>query len=377
MVHEVERARHRTMFLEAAGAIYRYPTDRFHGRGIVTCAGGVKYNVQAWVLLRLLRHLGCSLPIEVWYLGQDEFDERFAELVRPLEVNFVDARALSIKYPARILNGWELKCYSVIHCDFQEVLFLDADNAPVIDVSEVFEWPGYQERGAMFWPDRGRHRQEAPVWQATGLPFADEPEFESGQLIVNKRRCWKALNVAMHLNEYSDYWYRVWHGDKETFHFAWKACGQPYAMGPHPVIDRDGCLFQRDESGRVVFQHRNGRKWSLSDGNRPIADFAFEAECFGFLAELREQWLRIKAPHVQRRYRYVRCGLDSRVMEFLENGTIGQGNARLERRWRLKEDHLVIEGDEGVICTLRPDENGCWHGRWTRHERMGVVLVPA
>jgi hypothetical protein len=50
-----------------------FPGGRFDGRGIVICAGGARLFTCAWVCAGLLRrHLGCTLPIEVWHLGPSE-----------------------------------------------------------------------------------------------------------------------------------------------------------------------------------------------------------------------------------------------------------------------------------------------------------------
>lgn len=43
----------------------------FKGRGIVTCAGG-SYLAGSWVNINVLRKLGCTLPIQLWYLGDIE-----------------------------------------------------------------------------------------------------------------------------------------------------------------------------------------------------------------------------------------------------------------------------------------------------------------
>ena len=51
---------------------FPYPSQRFEGRGIVICGGGAKYFPCAYVLVLLLRHLQCLLPIEVWHLGARE-----------------------------------------------------------------------------------------------------------------------------------------------------------------------------------------------------------------------------------------------------------------------------------------------------------------
>lgn len=94
-----------------------YPGD-FAGRGIVTCAGGVRYLTCAWVLVKMLRHVGCALPIQVWYLGEDEGDQEWIELVRPLGVTCINAFDVAQSHPHPRLNGWEAKPYAILHSRF-------------------------------------------------------------------------------------------------------------------------------------------------------------------------------------------------------------------------------------------------------------------
>jgi hypothetical protein len=165
-----------------------YPGD-FADRGIVTCAGGVRYLTCAFVLIKMLRHLGCTLPIEVWYLGEDEGDPEWIELVRPLGVTCIDAFAVREKHPHPRLGGWQCKAFALRHTRFREVLFLDADNVPVVDPTFLFDEPQYRETGAVFWPDGSRTPSSSPAWKLFDVPFRDEREFESGQFLVDKARC--------------------------------------------------------------------------------------------------------------------------------------------------------------------------------------------
>ena len=58
-----------------------YPAGRFAGRGIVVCGGGEKYFPCAWVCLRMLRRVGCGLPVELWHIGQEELPAHLRALV--------------------------------------------------------------------------------------------------------------------------------------------------------------------------------------------------------------------------------------------------------------------------------------------------------
>lgn len=261
--------------------------EHYEGRGIVIPGGGRRYLACAWVNIRMLRQLGVQLPIEIWHLGPEEMPAAFADLVQPLGVRCVDARALQKRIPARRLNGWELKAYALLHSCFREVLLLDADNVPVRNPEELFETPEYRETGALFWPDYGRLSPRRSIWTLCGVPYADEPEFESGQIVADKSRCWRALRLALWYNEHSDFFYGHIHGDKDTFHLAFRKLRVPYAMPATPIHSLEGVMCQHDFAGRRMFQHRNSHKWTLAGGNRRIEGFLFEEECLASLEALR------------------------------------------------------------------------------------------
>lgn len=270
---------------------YPYPAERFSGRGVVICAGGMKYFPCVWVCLNMLRRVGCRLPAEIWHLGPEEMPPAMKAILSPLDVEFVDALEVRRTYPVRILNGWEVKPFSIIHSRFQEVLYLDADNVPIVNPEVLFDTPEYRETGAIFFPDFSWLREGDLIWRICGLDGHDEPAFESGQIVIDKARCWKALQVTMHLNEYSDFYYRYMYGDKDTFHMAWRKLRQPYAMPSRgPGILPPCVICQHDFAGRRIFQHRCGPKWTLDGENPAIAWFDCQAECLALIEDLRTKW---------------------------------------------------------------------------------------
>lgn len=273
----------------------RYPEERFKGRGIVICAGGHRYTTCAYVLIRRLRDLGCNLPIEVWYLGKREMDEKSIALFTPYNVRCVDAYEVRRQFPARTLNGWELNPYSMINSSFEEFLFLDADNYPLKNPEYLFDCQEYKDKGAIFWPDYLRLSRDRLIWYACNVEYKDEPEFESGQVLVNKRRCWRELMLTMYMNENSDYYYRLVHGDKETYHMAWRMCGTPYHMINRPIlkVPQNGgsiAMGQHDPNGELLFLHRNMDKWNYSGVNVRVAGFVDEAKAFEYIEQLRGIW---------------------------------------------------------------------------------------
>ena len=271
---------------EKVNRITEYPGS-FNGRGIVICAGGSKYFPGAWVLFNILRYVGCTLPIEMWYLGPGELGDTMRNIAEELGVACIDALKVREIYPSLILRGWEVKPYAILHSSFREVILLDADNIPDRNPEFLFETEEYKTTGALFWPDRGRLGPDRSIWRICGVPYQDEPEFETGQIVVDKERCWRPLNLTMWMNEYSDFFYRHGHGDKETFHMAWRKLNQPYAMPSKPLNDINGMMYQHDFEGNVLFQH--AKKWQLMDTAAPNC-FLHTAKCLEFLADLRSKW---------------------------------------------------------------------------------------
>ena len=406
---EPELLRYRAMLDAVCKVTFPYPAGRFEGRGIVICGGGEKYLPSVYVLVRLLRHLRCRLPIEVWHLGREEMPDEMRSLLAEQSAVCMDGTAMRRVHPVRRLAGWELKCYALLHSTFAEVLLLDADNCPVRNPKFLFRTPQYAEHGAIFWPDYTRFAKGQAVWLASGIPYRDEPEFESGQIVVDKARCWRALNVAMHLNEHSEWWYRVVHGDKDTFHLAWRKIGQTYAMPHKPVEPLEATMLQHDFAGRRLFQHRNFAKWQLS-GNRRIPGFRLEEECLTFAADLRARWSpglplwvrkwdAAKAPKPLRTLAaklcrapldYLRTGHGTRPLKFLPDGTIGLGKADCERWWDLRlikttpgsprTIQLEVFGKQGLTFRARPilrgKAKGQWQGAWVAFEQAKITLSP-
>ena len=266
------------------------PAAGYRGRGIVICCGGARYFASAWVCLNALRRLGCRLPIQFWHLGRHEFDLDMERLVAPLQVDCVDASRVRRDHPTRRLGGWELKPYAILFSPFRQVLLLDADNVPVRDPTFLFGIRPFRDSGALFWPDFGRSRQAEAIWRSCALDVPVEPEFESGQIVVDKRCCWPALRLALWFNEHSDFYYQYLHGDKDTFTLAFRRLRTAYRLGPHPPEMFQGGMYQHDWEGRRLFQHRTLSKWTLMPHNPHIPGFQFEAECLADLERLRRRW---------------------------------------------------------------------------------------
>jgi hypothetical protein len=366
------------------------PADAADGAGIVVPAGGARYFANAWVCLHRLRALGCRLPIQVWHLGPGELGPRQRALLAPLDVACVDATAVPGYHPG--LQGWGIKPFALLHAPFRHVLLLDADNVAVRDPSFLFDSPPYLRAGAIFWSDFGAERgglltgrlvAEHPIWALTGLPFRDEPEFESGQICVDRSRCFRELALATWMNQEGAFWYRFVHGDKDTYRLAWRKLGTPWAMPASPPLDLGGlAIGQHGFDGAVLFQHRVLDKWRL-EGNRAIPDFRDEAACVALLADLRvkleaaDRTARARrAPALcDRTWMYAHTGHDVRLLTFLPDGRIGRGHTRSTTRWTIDEDErLVLLTREGEVFHRLTPHAGDAASSWRHSEGLPISL---
>lgn len=272
------------------------------GRGIVICAGGWRFFASLYVTLRVLRHVGCTLPVEVWHLGPKELDPLMEVVLQPYgplvwRDGIAEAKRLGIE--RRILGGWELKPFAVQHSAFAEVLFLDADCYPTRDPSSIFDFDGYRGLGAIFWPDL--NPLKGKQWQSVGLEDRREKAFESGQFLVNRVKCWKALALTNYMNDHSDFWCNMgggpgFYGDKDTFHACWRKLGQDYVMAPRCRYSVHTYLQRDPDAGDVLFQHRTRDKFRLASHrfatlqngakNQHNAVLQHEDFCFACLKEL-------------------------------------------------------------------------------------------
>jgi hypothetical protein len=373
--------------------IPNYP-DHFDGCGIVICAGGIKYNPCAWVLVRLLRHLGCQLPIEIWHAGNIECDPQWTALISRYDVVCRDALKTREQHPHPRLRGWPIKPYAILHSRFEEILFLDADNVPVKDPTFLFECQRYDETGAVFWPDieQSITPPDSPLWQLFGVPYQAGPDQESGQILINKSRCWKALNLCNWYNEHADFYYRHVYGDKDTFRFAWQRLGQPISWIPTRVsLEMPHTLLQHDFAGNVLFQHRFGHKWSLFRNNPKIPGFEHEDLCLSFLNELRQLWHpeqrltnRSSRPDLNQMRELIgaqfvleRVGFNRWPIEFGEDCNLRRGKNSTTWFWRLRCRALVLATPDGKpSVTLRKTQDGTWEGRAVGDKRLSVRLIP-
>ena len=286
----------RTQWLSFMARAPAYPAEKFFsGRGIVTTGGGLRYMVPTLVSVYMIRRTGCTLPVEVWFFENElPGPAAAAELramgvrVRSIDEMRLDASREVFKYGARGF-GYVMKAAVVLFSSFEEVIYLDSDNVPLRDLSDLFELPAYRETGAILWPD---------YWAPSMAPdlFLIAPEAapgpnstcESGQAVFHKRQTWRALLLTLFLNCQGVLYYNLMTnylgmGDKESFPLAMRMLKQPYhsvgeaypvgsvglegaprVLGGPPALQSTTMVQYHPATGLPLLFHSNLNKFSLN-----------------------------------------------------------------------------------------------------------------
>ncbi len=201
--------------------------------------------------------------------------------------------------------GYRLKAFALYAAPFRDVFMIDADATPLRSPAPLFELPVFKAAGNLFWPDFWVARpgiwdflggRASDPW-APGAPLAWDPardggggggegdnsdaadvalgadgvrtttislaapparaapptptrQAESGAILLNRARHWRALEYALLLNTHEEVVYRLPGvlGDKDTWRaaFALAGAGAAFRQAPHapaiPVVDRRGAL---------------------------------------------------------------------------------------------------------------------------------------
>jgi hypothetical protein len=296
----------------AIAKIPSYPRGRFKGRGIVI-AGGGRYFASLYVTLRMIRNFGSRLPVEVWYFGKrKELSQWQQRILHDLGATCVDADAVAVaRGGVRILNGWELKAFSVLNSSFEQVRYQDADSYPCRDPDFLFENRDFRRYGSLFFPDAPWMDLVPEVWETLGIPYRHEPTFESGQFLIDKSLAWEPILLASWMNQRSDFYYRIGprkvipvgkfqghglYGDKDTWHLAFRYLGREYGITPRAYEWIIPAMVHFGPDGPPIFVHRARKKFTLDEAKFPATlqdgpDFEpqlpMESQAHDFLNELR------------------------------------------------------------------------------------------
>ncbi|RDL37155.1 Glycosyltransferase family 71 protein [Venustampulla echinocandica] len=242
-------------------------------KGIVIPAGKNSLVYASHLILTLRDILNVTLPIAIAYAGDEDLlpaQRRSLMELRP-DVELLDVTAtLSDRFMDLRHGSWAIKPFAVLASRFEQVILVDADVVFVQPPELLFDHPGYQESGALFFHDRyfemnpGNKRQEFIKAETKNLALLDtccqsilrdgyDDEQDSGVVVIDKRKlqvligllhtCWQNSSPVR-----NDITYKIFYGDKETF---W--LGMALSKVPH--------VFERHSAGIAgMLRERDGKK---------------------------------------------------------------------------------------------------------------------
>ncbi|SCU85346.1 LANO_0C04016g1_1 [Lachancea nothofagi CBS 11611] len=239
------------------------PKGTYKGDGIVTVGGG-KFSVLSFLIIKTLRNLGTTLPVEVFIPPKDEGETEFCETLLPK----YNAKCIFISdvLPKDTIDnfnfeGYQFKSISIIASSFENLLLLDADNFPIKPLDKIFDEEPYKSRGMVLWPDFWRRTTNPAYYDIadisvnykkrvrncmddmtppqlytpdmtdlSNVPLHDlehtipDVSTESGQLMISKSKHLATVLLSLYYNVNGPSWYypifsqkASGEGDKETF----------------------------------------------------------------------------------------------------------------------------------------------------------------
>ena len=270
-----------TLFPTQRGVVFTLPRT-------ATAAACVKRT------LKLLRKTDVTLPVEVWTFdgqaandvahyydfcqGQSDNNDTHHKQRDDAQQQVVACRdmrehASSLGLGSKLLPAtrFEYCVYAIYFSGFQDVLFLDYDAAPLRGVSHLFHSSRFQQSGQLYYSDlwgsnttgwgQTAHKK-SKVWSLTRVKHYATREVESGIVLLNKRKRWRELNVALHLARHTDVMQSqrqlqlqeqtnapIIYGDKDIWRLAHYILRSDFIMGTAVLL----ASHPRDVARRIVF----------------------------------------------------------------------------------------------------------------------------
>ena len=239
------------------------PNNIYKGNGIVTVGGG-RFSLMAFLIIKNLRDLGSTLPVEVFIPPSEDKELEFCNHLLPqynAKCIYID-RILSPRMIQRFkFKGYQFKSLAMVASSFENLLLLDADNFPVKKLDSIFNEEPFKSNGLILWPDYWRRSTTPYYYEIAGIPInlntrvrnsyddltppevytedmknlidvplhdlkgtMPDPSTESGQLLINKKKHLGTMLLSLYYNVNGPTWYypiftqkAAGEGDKETF----------------------------------------------------------------------------------------------------------------------------------------------------------------
>ena len=188
----------RKMHAELVGKMPAYPENVYKGRGLIYVVGGV-YSEYAATSVGMLRLLGSTLPVEMWFKDSAEMKPGWCEEIAQ---EGIACRLLSDYMDvSNFTQGFQFKSASLFFSSFQEVLYLDADSIPVRNPDTIFDSDPYRQTGVVLWPDLWKGTESPMTGYITGASeevaraSSEVQTVESGEILWDKKRHWRVSTL--------------------------------------------------------------------------------------------------------------------------------------------------------------------------------------
>ena len=235
--------------------------------------GGFRWAVHQIIALRGV--LNSTLPIEVFYGGDDDLSKPYRDFLHLIESAFPESGSITTvditeKFPdpdelLGLPGGWAMRPFAILASSFKTVILADADAIFLQDPRKILDEVNLQKFGSMFWHDRilGPASEETYKWadelletakaknrdnlQASGwfnkTTFYEMERYflsrinliNSGALVIDKTRNLAGVLMACHLNTLrvrDEITYQKFYGDKESYWFSHALTSTPYHFVP-------------------------------------------------------------------------------------------------------------------------------------------------
>lgn len=132
--------------------------------GIVICTGkgSFRWTIHQIVTIRLV--LNSTLPIEIFYCGEDDLPERYRNFIQFIQSAFSRPGAIvtidiTKKFPdsegmLSLCGGSAIRPYAILASSFKTVILAEADTVFLQDPRILLDEPSFEEYGSIFWHDR-------------------------------------------------------------------------------------------------------------------------------------------------------------------------------------------------------------------------------
>ncbi|KAF7547810.1 hypothetical protein G7046_g8891 [Stylonectria norvegica] len=230
-------------------------------RGIVIPVEGGERSIRfaGHLIVSLRNVLGCQLPIQIAYAGEDDLPQDDRDTIEALNgvenIEFLDVTAVFDDATLKLReSGWAIKPFAVLASRFEEVILMDADAVFLQDPEILLTQKAYLDKGALLFHDRllwqnayqERHQwwrdqiKEPSIEMLKSLVWTQNyaEEADPGVIVVDKSR----VNVFVGLlhvawqNTYAvreEVTYKLTHGDKESWWLGLELAGSTYEFEAH------------------------------------------------------------------------------------------------------------------------------------------------